>query len=144
MRVQQIRNIGVIEGDEPVSPNEWEKLELTGKIVIKNGIDKNMSGKECVVVLVGEKTAQRKYVKYEIQQAWNTGKGIIGIYIHNINCARNGKCHKGINPFEQFAVGSLKLSDIVQCYNPRVDAYKNISDNIEITSRQQLKIRNSN
>lgn len=25
MRAQQIRNIGMIEGSEPVSPNNWEK-----------------------------------------------------------------------------------------------------------------------
>ena len=27
MRVQQIRNIGAIEGNTPVSANEWEKQE---------------------------------------------------------------------------------------------------------------------
>lgn len=27
MRVQQIRNMGVVDGDEPVSPNEWEQLQ---------------------------------------------------------------------------------------------------------------------
>ncbi len=27
MRVQQVRQMGVIEGDEPVSPNEWERIQ---------------------------------------------------------------------------------------------------------------------
>lgn len=29
MRVQQIRNMGVLEGDEPVSPNTWEQIKRT-------------------------------------------------------------------------------------------------------------------
>ena len=28
MRVQQIRNIGMIEGNTPVSPNEWDLVSL--------------------------------------------------------------------------------------------------------------------
>ena len=27
MRVQQIRNIGIIEGNTPVSANEWEEIK---------------------------------------------------------------------------------------------------------------------
>lgn len=141
MRVQQVRNIGVIEGNEPVKPNEWEELERGGEKAITNWIDNTMSNKDCVVVLIGEKTASRKYVKYEIKQAWAQKKGLLGIYIHNINCARNGKCSKGTNPFEQFKVGDKKLSDIIKCYDPGVEAYKNISENIESYIDQAIDIR---
>jgi len=141
MRVQQIRNIGVIEGNEPVKPNEWEELERGGETAIKNWIDNTMSNKDCVVVLVGEDTASRKYVKYEIKRAWEQKKGLLGIYIHNINCARNGKCKKGINPFEQFTIGGKSLSELVKCYDPGADAYKNISDNIESLIDQAIDNR---
>ena len=30
MRVQQIRNIGMLEDNSPVSPNEWEKIKRSG------------------------------------------------------------------------------------------------------------------
>jgi hypothetical protein len=141
MRVQQIRNIGVIEGNEPVKVNEWEELERGGEKAIKNWIDKTMSNKDCVVVLVGEKTASRKYVQYEIEQAWAQKKGLVAIYIHNINCARNGKCKKGINPFDQYNISGKKLSDIVKCHDPGSDAYKTISDNIESWIDQAIAIR---
>ena len=36
MRVQQIRNIGVIEGNAPVSPNDWETVRSGGESSIKN------------------------------------------------------------------------------------------------------------
>lgn len=29
MRVQQIRNMGLLEGDEPVSANTWEEIKRT-------------------------------------------------------------------------------------------------------------------
>lgn len=30
MRVQQIGNIGMLEDNSPVSPNEWEKIKRSG------------------------------------------------------------------------------------------------------------------
>jgi hypothetical protein len=83
MRVQQIRQMGVIDDDEPVSPNEWEKL---GKADggIKRWIDKNMANRSCVVVLIGAQTARRPWVEYEIKKAWDDKKGLLGIYIHNL------------------------------------------------------------
>lgn len=69
MRVQQIRNIGAIEGNEPVSPNNWEEIRRTGKSAVEKWIDDNMRHKSCVVVLVGSETANRKWVDYEIRKA---------------------------------------------------------------------------
>lgn len=133
MRVQQIRNMGIIEGDTPVSPNEWEQIKRNGDEAIRKWIDDNMRYRSCVVVLIGEETANRKWVKYEIEKAWNDGKGLFGIYIHNINCVRNGKCKQGANPFDRltFNDGS-KLSSIIKCYNPNAsDTYNDIRNNLE-------------
>jgi hypothetical protein len=44
----------------------------------------NLNGRTCLVVLIGSLTARRKWVKYEIEQAWNAGPGVVGIYIHNL------------------------------------------------------------
>jgi hypothetical protein len=92
-----------------------------------------MSYRSCVAVLVGEETANRPWVKYEIEKAWTDGKGLLGIYVHNLNCPRNGKCQKGPNPFDQFNFNDgRKLSSVVKCYNPNsADAYNDIKDNIE-------------
>lgn len=154
MRVSQIRNIGVIEGNTPVSDNDWEQVKKGGDDAIKRWIDNNMSGRSCVVVLVGEKTAYRKWIKYEIEKAWNDGKGVVGIYIHRIKCARsirsggNGYCNKGSNPFDEFKLtfnngGSKKLSQIVECYNPDpYDAYNDIAVNLEQLVENAIAIRN--
>lgn len=134
MRAQQVRNIGAIEGNTPVSPNDWETIKLGGDASIKRWIDDNMKYKQCVIVLVGEETANRPWIRYEIEKAWNDGKPIFGIYIHNLKCPRNGTCHKGPNPFDSFTFNDgRKLSTVVNCYDPlSYDAYNDIARNIEI------------
>ncbi len=133
MRVQQIRNIGAIEDNKPVSTNDWEKVKKKGKSAIEKWIDDNMGNRSCVVVLIGEETADRPWVRYEIQKAWKDGKGLLGIYIHNIKCPRNGKSNKGGNPFDQFTFkDGSKLSSAVDCYNPSpTDAYGDIKNHME-------------
>jgi hypothetical protein len=132
MRVQQIRNMGVIDGDEPVSANEWEKLRKTDG-GIKKWIDDNMTYRSCVIVLIGAATAGRPWVDYEIRKAWDNKKGLLGIYIHNLKDPRTGTCSQGNNPFDlvPMADGS-RLSKWAKCYNPKSnDAYNDIKSNIE-------------
>lgn len=133
LRVQQIRNIGAIEDNKPVSVNDWEEVKKKGKTGVEKWIDDNMNYRSCVVVLIGEETAERPWVKYEIKKAWEDGKGLLGIYIQNIKCPRNGKSNKGRNPFDQFTFkDGSKLSSKVNCYNPSPnDAYNDIKSNIE-------------
>jgi hypothetical protein len=134
MRVQQIRNIGALEDNKPVSPNDWEEVKKKGKASIEKWIDDNMKYRSCVVVLVGKETANRPWVKYEIEKAWNDKKGLLGIYVHNLKCPRTGKCSKGLNPFDQFTFkDGSKLSSVIKCYDPNsADAYTDIKNNIEM------------
>lgn len=132
-RVQQIRNIGTLEENKPVSANNWETVKRGGDTSIKKWITDNLKDKSCLVVLIGTETSKREWVKYEIQKAWNDGKAVLGIYIHNLKCPRNGTCKQGANPFDSFKLKDGRtLSSIVKCYNPKPsDAYNDIADNIE-------------
>lgn len=131
-RTQQIRNIGAIHGNTHVTAQEWEQAKKT-KGGVEKWIDDHMSDKDCVVVLVGTDTHVRPWVQHEIQKAWQDGKGLFGIYIHDIKCMKKGLCERGANPFDQFTIdddGTL-LSSVIPCYEPANDgAYKDISDNI--------------
>ena len=127
-RVHQIRNIGAIEENKPVSANNWEEVKRKGDASIEKWIDDNMNYRSCVIVLIGEQTANRKWVKHEIEKAWNEGKGLLGIYIHNLKDPRTGVCKQGANPFDQFTFkDGTKLSSKVKCYNPN-----STSPNMEI------------
>lgn len=131
-RVQQIRNMGVIDGNEPVSANEWEQVKRKGNAAVENWVDGNMKYKRCVVVLIGSETASRPWVQYEIKKAWNDGRAMLGIYIHNLKCPRNGTCSQGTNPFSQFRVENQSLANLVQCRDPNFwDAYGDIAKNLQ-------------
>ena len=147
MRVQQVRNMGIIEGNEPTSPNNWEELKRKGKKSIEKWIDDNMKYRSCVIVLIGSETAYREWIDYEIKKAWNDKKGLVGIYIHNLKCPNNGIDKKGKNPFEAFSLNNgdkKKLSNIVKCYNPSLnDSYNDIKNNIDSLIEEAINIRNN-
>lgn len=132
MRVQQIRNIGVIEGNKPVTPNKWEEIKRGGEPAITRWIDENIYRSSCVVVLIGAETYKSRWVKYEIKKAWNDKKGLVGIYIHNLIDPKSGRCTKGINPFTQVSLkNGKKLSEYIPVYNPETDAYNWIAKYID-------------
>lgn len=130
MRVQQIRHMGLVEGNTPVSVNDWESIKKSDAGV-ERWIDDNMKGTSCVVVLIGSETYSRKWVKYEIKKAWKDGKALLGIHIHNINCPNTKTCAKGTNPFAafEFKQGGRTFSPAV--YDPKAtDAYGEIKNNL--------------
>lgn len=131
-RVQQIRNIGALEDNKPVSANDWETVKRGGDTAIKKWINDNMSYRSCVIVLIGEETANRPWVKYEIKKAWEDRKGLLGIYIHNLKDPKTGKCNKGTNPFDQFTFKDGENIKTIPVKNPSVnDAYNDIKNNLE-------------
>lgn len=132
MRVQQIRQMGALEGDDPVSANTWEEIKRTDAGV-KKWIDENLKGKSCLVVLIGNKTATRPWVNYEIMRARDLGKPVVGVYIHRLKCPRDGYSTKGTNPFDQIV---FKRNGVVvkpPVYEPKAeDAYNDIKKNLSI------------
>lgn len=143
MRVQQIRNIGVIEDNKPVTPNKWEEIKRGGDSAIERWIDSNIARASCVVVLIGKETYKSKWVDYEIKKAWNESKGLVGIYIHNLKDPRYGISSKGQNPFELINLkNGKKLSDYVSVYNPDADAYNWIAKYIDQIVEKGINSRN--
>ncbi|HEY5536589.1 MAG TPA: TIR domain-containing protein [Ignavibacteria bacterium] len=157
-RVSQVRNMGVVEDKPLLSSNEWEEIRKGKDEAIKKWIDDNMKYRSCIVVLVGRNTANKRWVKYEIERAWRDNKGLIGIYIHNLECPINGYGIQGTNPFNQYTIndGKINLADIIECYDPpsfSIESlydstltkgkivYRNIKDNIEELVEKAIKLR---
>ena len=59
-RAAQIRQAGVLEGNQPVSDNDWEEVTDGGNAAIQKWIDSQFIGKSCAVVLIGSNTAGEK------------------------------------------------------------------------------------
>jgi hypothetical protein len=74
--------------------------------------------------------------------------GVFGIYIHNLRDNDQKQSLKGRNPFDDFTLGTKKLSDVVQCYNPpytiSTDVYSFIKSNIASWADTAIEIRKNN
>ena len=131
-RVSQVRNSWVTRENTTAGfwdDARWESVKKKGDQSIKNWINKEMKGTSVTVVLIGPETNSRKYVKYELQRSYDEGKGILGIYIHNIKNQNGDTDYKGKNPLD-ILNANYKTYDWVQD-----DGYRNIGDWIEEAAR---------
>lgn len=146
-RASQVRNMGVIEGNAPVSDNDWETVKKGGDKAIEKWIADQLSGKSCAVVLVGSQTSERKWVIHEIQEAWNAKKGVVGVRVHNLKNENGDHGTYGSNPFDKLTLssGAKYLSSVVKLYDPpgwaSTDVYKYIKDNLAAWVDEAVKIR---
>lgn len=161
-RASQVRNMGKVSNDSTFSDNDWEEVKEKTSEKIEKWINDEMKKRSCVIVLIGEHTQGRKWIKYEIKQAWQAGKGIVGIYIHGLKDATQKQANKGKNPFEDFLINTKengireyqsyigpdekKLIDVCKDYDTPYlssdNVYKYIKEHIEEWIEEAIEIRN--
>lgn len=144
-RTQQVRNMNALDGNPLATPNAWEEVKRKGDAAVKAWIADEMNGRSCAIVLVGAETAHRKWVKYEIEKAWNDGRGVLGIRIHRLLDSSSRPSTAGPNPFDSFTVGSKRMSSIAPLKDPAgfdsKGVYATISANIETWIEEAIKAR---
>ena len=144
-RSAQVRNIGAIEGNKPAPDNDWETIANAGEDAIKRWIKNQMNYRSCTVVLVGEDTANRKWINYEIIESWKAGMGVVGIYIHGLKNSDGYISNQGKNPFDFLNFNGDKLSKVVKCYNPvgmnSRERYEWIATHISNAAAEAVSIR---
>ena len=145
-RASQVRQKGAIEGEAPVSDDDWEKVTKGGDPAIEKWIDGQISGKSCAVVLLGADTAGRKWIEHGICKARNEKKAYLEFTSTNSRITTRSSQRRP-PPFDLITFGTnrSKLSTVVQAYDPpysdstEVYAYtrKHLSDWVEdaITTR---------
>ena len=149
-RAAKVRNIGVIEGNQPASDNDWETITKGGDKKIKEWITSQMKGRTCEIVLIGANTSGRKWITYEIVEAWNKDLGIVGIHIYNITDKDDKQSSKGGNPLYHVTLKKTgkRLSTIAKSYDPprttSSGVYNYISEHIEDWVEEAIKIRKDN
>jgi hypothetical protein len=118
-RVQQIINMGVVEGQPLLTAQDWESVKKKGKAAIETWIKEKMAYKAATVVLIGSQTAGREWVQYEIAYAWDSGKPLVGVRIHGL-ADKDGKVDsRGPNPFEKVKLKSGEtVGDYVPVFTP--------------------------
>ena len=145
-RAAQVRNIGAVEGNAPVSDNDWETVTSGGDAAIKRWIADQLQGKSCAVVLAGAATANRKWINYEIGKAWDDGKGVVVIHIHGLKNLAEQTSAKGANPLAYLTREGEKLSAICNAYTPKgsdsQDRYDWIKKHLSNAVEEAITIRN--
>jgi len=86
-RANQVRNANVVAGSDVAGffdHSEYEEAKKKGKEGIERMINGNLKNTSVTVVLIGEHTAERPWVRYEIKQSIAQNNGLLGIYIHHL------------------------------------------------------------
>jgi hypothetical protein len=145
-RVSQIRNSGVIKGSYErsgfIDHADWESLERQGDEAIKCWVNGQLNGASVTVVLIGTETFDRPWVNYEIHQSYADGKGMIGVFIHQLKDPRTWlPDHKGRNPFENIYITNSNprryLSELYPTYDWVSDnGYVNFANWVEAAAQR--------
>ena len=116
-RASQVRNMGKVADSSTFSDNDWEEVRYKTDTKIKEWIDNQLALRSCLVVLVGAKTSERKWVKYEIEKAMELNKGIVGIRINRLKDSSGDYGEEGANPFYSvFTDDGHRLSNYVTLF----------------------------
>lgn len=134
-RAGQVRNMGKVDSSSTFSDNDWEEVKEKTESKIKEWIDEQLNKRSCLVVLIGEKTANRKWINYEIKRAYELNKGIVGIYIHKLKNVYGKQDSKGANPFDYYNINGVSMSKYVKYFESNwsssENVYNDIKDHIE-------------
>jgi len=118
-RVQQIINMGALEGQTILNPQEWEEVKRKGDAAIEKWISDQMTYKSAVVVLIGSQTSTRPWVRREIAKAWDDKRSLVGIRIHGLADSNRYTDTSGANPFSAVTLkGGGTVGDYVPIFAP--------------------------
>lgn len=130
-RVQQVVNMGALEGQPILNSQDWEEVKRKGDAAVEKWIEDQMAYKKAVVVLIGSQTASRRWVKHEIARAWNKKKPLVGVAIHGLADSAGRTDGAGPNPFAAVNLqGGGSVADYVPVYTPSGSTSKEIHADI--------------
>lgn len=139
-RIQQIRNSWVIRERGEAQPF-YDKAEFEDAKRraggIQKWIDNQLSGSSVTAVLFGRETSEREWVKYEIDQSYSRGMGILAIDIHNVKDPLSGTDLQGRNPLlDHRNSNGVPFGSLYRTYDwVYDDGYNNIGSWIELAAK---------
>lgn len=147
-RANIVRNSWVTKDDNIaagfIDAAEFEKIKNQGSEKVKEWIRNQLSYTSVTVVLIGSETNSREYVKYEIEESYKRGNGMLGVYIHNLKDKDGKTSEKGSNLFGEIGKdsngNSIYFSVEYPCYDwIDDDGYNNMGSWIESAAKKAGK-----
>lgn len=101
-KVNVVRNSWLLKNKEEtfVDGSIWEKSKTKGDAYLMKLVEDGLKNTSVTTILIGEDTANRKWVNYEIVKSFDKGNGIFGIHINRIK-GRTGLTARGQNPLDR-------------------------------------------
>ena len=127
---------------------EQEEVKRQSPAAIKRWIDDQLQHTSVTAVLIGEETADREFVQYEIEKSIERGNALLGIRIDSLKNRQSKTGSRGENPLAHYVmeVGSeeVPLSDIFPTYRWKEDNGKqNMSEWVEEAVESASAVPNS-
>lgn len=139
-RVNQVRHSWVTQDDREAAgffdAAEQEEIKRATDEKIKKWIDDQLHGTSVTVVLIGNETAERDWVHYELKKSIERGNGIVGVKIHSLKNKEGSTDFSGTNPLKKLVVEEgddvTTLSSIFPIYDwERDNGRENIGEWVE-------------
>ncbi len=104
-KVNVVRNSWLLNhsSDTFIDGSIWEKEKSKGTTAIKNLIETGLKKTSVTAILIGDETADRRWVKYEIVKSFERGNGILAIHINRIRGKEQVISSRGLNPLDRLA-----------------------------------------
>lgn len=133
-RVNAVRNSWIVHKDPSKAGffdhSLWERTRTIGDDAVMRLIDRALEDSEVTVVLIGERTHESRWVRYEIEQSLQRNNALLGVYIDNIRDARGRTSPRGPSPFDDIELyeGGPTLAPHIPHYDwINEDGYTNLS-----------------
>ena len=105
-RVNVVRNSWLTHPNRETSgffdSSLWEKAKKSGDSAIKRMIQDGLNGTSVTAFLLGSQTAWRPWVRYELEESYNRGNGMLAIRINGIKNLQGLTSVGSPNIFETF------------------------------------------
>lgn len=147
-RANQVRNSWVTKDDKEaagfIDAAAFEKVKKDGDAAIKKWIRDQLVGTSVTVVLIGSETNNRDYIKYELQQSYQKGNGLVGVHIHKLKDKDGNTSSKGETTFGEIGKSdkgeSIYFFEVAKIYDyVDDDGYSNMGKWIEAAAKKAGK-----
>ena len=136
-KVNVVRNSWLLKNKEEtfIDGSIWEKFKTKGDAYLKNLIEEGLKNTSVTNILIGENTANRRWVNYEIVKSFERGNGIFGIYINRIK-GRTGLTARGLNPLDRLGFEVSNDGIKIRFYELSNNKWRSFDDLPEINNKK--------
>lgn len=137
-RVNVVRNNWLLKNRQEtfVDGSIWETAKSKGETNLKNLIEQGLNRTSVTVVLIGQGTANRRWVTYEIVKSFERGNGILGVHINRIRGKDGYIVSRGANPLDRLGFEISDNGQKVKFYELEKGQWFEFNDLPEINNKK--------